>query len=167
MLNYLKIQKIEFLITFDTFDLLLAKFLFIIVNILKVSENHPVVYKALFETFELFKAIIKVKILLNCKSHSLLEAMNAYVDVSLDFYKENFIMVYPDILENYKNAIKYLNDLLDTKELNEDLRLRILQTLHKYTIQVDKFKESYFGISQDKNDVVDSIGVKFASQLLV
>ena len=93
--------------------------------------------------------------------------MNAYVDVSLDFYKENFIMVYPDILENYKNAIKYLNSLLDTKELNEDLRLRILQTLHKYTIQVDKFKESYFGISQDKNDVVDSIGVKFASQLLV
>ena len=167
LLNYLKIQKIEFLITFDTFDLLLAKFLFIIANILKVSENHPVVYKALFETFELFKAITKVKILLNCKSHSLLEAMNAYVDVSLDFYKENFIMVYPDILENYKNAIKYLNSLLDTKELNEDLRLRILQTLHKYTIQVDKFKESYFGISQDKNDVVDSIGVKFASQLLV
>ena len=133
---------------------------------IKVSENHPVIYKALFETFELFASVIQFPEL-KTKTHSLIEALNAYVDMSLDFYKESFVMIYPEILEKIRVEIKYMNSLLDDKQLNEELRFKIISTLHKYTIQSDKFKESYFGKSKDSNAIIDSIGTKLSSSLLI
>lgn len=145
LLNYLQKQKLEFLITYDNFDLLLAKFIFIISNIIKVSENHPLVNKALFETFELFQAIIKM-LSNKIKSHTLIESLNFYVNSSLNFYKTSFISVYPEYLGKLQIEIKYLNDLLSDTQLNEDLRLRILATLNKYILQSQKFKSTYFNI---------------------
>ena len=141
LLNYLRRQKISFLLTYENFDLLLSKFIFVVSHMIKVSENHPVIYKALFETFELFASVIQFPEL-KTKTHSLIEALNAYVDMSLDFYKESFVMIYPEILEKIRVEIKYMNSLLDDKQLNEELRFKIISTLHKYTIQSDKFKES-------------------------
>lgn len=146
LLNYLQKQKLEFLITYDNFDLLLAKFIFIISNIIKVSENHPLVNKALFETFELFQAIIKM-FTNKIKSHTLIESLNFYVNSSLNFYKSSFISIYPEYLGKLQIEIKYLNELLSDTQLNEDLRLRILATLNKYILQSQKFKSNYFNIS--------------------
>ena len=166
LLNYLRRQKISFLLTYENFDLLLSKFIFVVSHMIKVSENHPVIYKALFETFELFASVIQFPEL-KTKTHSLIEALNAYVDMSLDFYKESFVMIYPEILEKIRVEIKYMNSLLDDKQLNEELRFKIISTLHKYTIQSDKFKESYFGKSKDSNAIIDSIGTKLSSSLLI
>ena len=143
LLNYLKQNKIEFLITFDDFDLLLAKFIFLISNMINVSENHPLIYKVLFETFDLFNAIINLKNL-NKKSFTLLESLNSFVFVNLNFYNENFINIYPEFLNNFIIEIKYLNNLLDDKELNNNLRFHILETLNKYTIKNQNFRENFF-----------------------
>ena len=143
LLNYLKKNKIEFLITFDDFDLLLAKFIFLISNMINVSENHPLIYKVLFETFDLFNAIINLKNL-NKKSFTLLESLNSFVFVNLNFYNENFINIYPEYLNNFIIEIKYLNNLLDDKELNNNLRFHILETLNKYTIKNQNFRENFF-----------------------
>ena len=143
LLNYLKKNKIEFLITFDNFDLLLAKFIFLISNMINVSENHPLIYKVLFETFDLFNAIINLKNL-NKKSFTLLESLNSFVFVNLNFYNENFINIYPEFLNNFIIEIKYLNNLLDDKELNNNLRFHILETLNKYTIKNQNFRENFF-----------------------
>ena len=143
LLNYLKKNKIEFLITFDNFDLLLAKFIFLISNMINVSENHPLIYKVLFETFDLFNAIINLKNL-NKKSFTLLESLNSFVFVNLNFYNENFINIYPEYLNNFIIEIKYLNNLLDDKELNNNLRFHILETLNKYTIKNQNFRENFF-----------------------
>ena len=61
MLNYLKKTKIDFLISFENFDLLLPKFIYLIANMINVSENHSLIYKALFESFDLFNVIINLK----------------------------------------------------------------------------------------------------------
>ena len=143
LLNYLKKNKIEFLITFDDFDLLLAKFIFLISNMINVSENHPLIYKVLFETFDLFNAIINLKNL-NKKSFTLFESLNSFVFVNLNFYNENFINIYPEFLNNFIIEIKYLNNLLDEKELNNNLRFHILETLNKYTIKNQNFRENFF-----------------------
>ena len=58
LLSYLKIAKLTSLLIFKDFDILLSKFIILISNIINVSENHPVIYRALFEAFDLFKAII-------------------------------------------------------------------------------------------------------------
>ena len=147
LLNYLKKTKIDFLISFENFDLLLAKFMFLIANMINVSENHPLIYKALFESFDLFKAVINLKQLIEKKSHSLIESLNFYINVTLNFYTDNFINIYPEFLQNIKIEILFLDNLLEDKQLNEKLRINILKTLNKYTIQSDKFREKFFGNS--------------------
>ena len=147
MLNYLKKTKIDFLISFENFDLLLAKFMFLIANMINVSENHPLIYKALFESFDLFKAVINLKQLIEKKSHSLIESLNFYINVTLNFYTDNFINIYPEFLQNIKIEIIFLDNLLEDKQLNEKLRINILKTLNKYSIQSDKFREKFFGNS--------------------
>ena len=47
--------------------------------------------------------------------------------------------------KNLKVQILFLDNLLEDKQLNDDLRLNILKTLNKYSIQSDKFREKFFG----------------------
>ena len=47
--------------------------------------------------------------------------------------------------KNLKVEILFLDNLLEDKQLNDDLRLNILKTLNKYSIQSDKFREKFFG----------------------
>ena len=103
LLNYLKKTKIDFLISFENFDLLLAKFMYLIANMINVSENHPLIYKALFESFDLFNAIINLKQLIEKKSHTLIESLNCYINVILNFYNETFINVYPEFGKKFKS----------------------------------------------------------------
>ena len=146
LLSYLKKAKLNSLLIFKDFDLLLSKFLILISNIINVSENHPVIYQALFETFDLFKAVINLKEIKDFKTFSLYESLNCFVNVTLNFYNKNFIEIYPEFIPKFKDEINFLNDLLDNKQLNDELRFQILNTLNKFTIQSDKLQESFFGI---------------------
>ena len=151
LLSYLKKAKLNSLLIFKDFDLLLSKFIILISNIINVSENHPLIYRALFEVFDLFKAIINLKEILNFKTFSLIESLNCFVNVTLNFYEKNFIEIYPEFLPKFKEEINFLNDLLDNKQLNDELRFKILNTLNKFMIQSDKLHESFFGIENNMN----------------
>ena len=151
LLSYLKKAKLTSLLIFKDFDLLLSKFIILISNIINVSENHPLIYRALFEVFDLFKAIINLKELKSFKTFSLLESLNCFVNVTLNFYEKNFVEIYPEFLPKFREEINFLNDLLDDKQLNDDLRFKILGTLNKFTIQSDKLHESFFGIENNMN----------------
>lgn len=145
LLNYLKKRKLESLIVFGDFDHLLAKFIFLITKMIKCSENHPLIYKALFESYDLFKAVIQISFI-KTKTHGLLEALNAYCNVLISFYNESFILIYPEYLAKVKDAVVFLNELLDDKALNEKLHFNILKTMNKYVINIEKFHSSYFDI---------------------
>ena len=151
LLSYLKKAKLNSLLIFKDFDLLLSKFIILISNIINVSENHPLIYRALFEVFDLFKAIINLKEILNFKTFSLIESLNVFVNVTLNFYEKNFVEIYPEFLPKFKEEINFLNDLLDNKQLNDELRFKILSTLNKFMIQSDKLHESFFGIDNNMN----------------
>ena len=151
LLSYLKKAKLNSLLIFKDFDLLLSKFIILISNIINVSENHPLIYRALFEVFDLFKAIINLKEILNFKTFSLIESLNCFVNVTLNFYEKNFIEIYPEFLPKFKEEINFLNDLLDNQQLNDELRFKILNTLNKFMIQSDKLHESFFGIENNMN----------------
>ena len=151
LLSYLKKAKLNSLLIFKDFDLLLSKFIILISNIINVSENHPLIYRALFEVFDLFKAIINLKEILNFKTFSLIESLNIFVNVTLNFYEKNFVEIYPEFLPKFKEEINFLNDLLDNKQLNDELRFKILSTLNKFMIQSDKLHESFFGIDNNMN----------------
>ena len=47
--------------------------------------------------------------------------------------------------KNLKVDILFLDNLLEDKQLNYDLRLNILKNLNEYSIQFDKFTETFFG----------------------
>lgn len=112
---------------------------------IKCSENHPLIYKALFESYDLFKAVIQISFI-KTKTHGLLEALNAYCNVLISFYNESFILIYPEYLAKVKDAVVFLNELLDDKALNEKLHFNILKTMNKYVINIEKFHSSYFDI---------------------
>lgn len=147
LLNYLRKSKIDALIVFGDFDHLLAKFIFLICKMIKCSENHPLIYKALFESYDLFKAVIRISFLKN-KTHALLESLNAYCDVLISFYNKSFIMIYPEYLAKVKEAVVFLNGLLDDNALNQELHFNILKTLNTYVINIEKFHSSYFNIDK-------------------
>ena len=109
------------------------------------------IYRALFEVFDLFKAIINLKEILNFKTFSLIESLNCFVNVTLNFYEKKFVEIYPEFLPKFKEEINFLNDLLDNKQLNDELRFKILSTLNKFMIQSDKLHESFFGIENNMN----------------
>ena len=46
--------------------------------------------------------------------------------------------------KNLKVEILFLDNLLEDKQLNDDLRLNIFKTLNKYSIQSDKFREIFW-----------------------
>ena len=157
LLSYLKKAQIKSLLLFKDFDLLLSKFIILISNIINVSENHPVIYRALFEAFDLFKAVINLKEIKEFKTFSLLESLNCFVNVTLNFYEKNFIEIYPEFLPKFKEEVSYLNNLLDDKQLNDDLRFKILSTLNKFTIQSDKLHDSFFGVSNTQTPISNSL----------
>ncbi len=146
MLNFLRQKKLEFLIVYEDFDLLLAKFILIVANMINVSMNHPYINKALFECCEVIKSVIqyfeKKKI-----SLCLLNSLCSFFDVSLWFYNKNFVEIFPEILEHYRIQALYFNSVLDDKQLNNETRNYILKVLVKFKLQSDKFKENYFGNS--------------------
>ena len=157
LLSYLKKAKLKSLLIFKDFDLLLSKFIILISNIINVSENHPVIYRALFEAFDLFKAIIELKEIKEYKTFSLLESLNCFVNVTLNFYDKKFIDIYPEFLPKFKEEITYLNNLLEDKQLNDDLRFKILSTLNKFTIQSDKLHDAFFGIKDCQIPINNSL----------
>ena len=157
LLSYLKKAKLKSLLIFKDFDLLLSKFIILISNIINVSENHPVIYRALFEAFDLFDAIINLKEIKEFKTFSLLESLNCFVNVTLNFYEKNFIDIYPEFLPKFKKEINYLNNLLDDKKLNDELRFKILSTLNKFSIQSDKLHDSFFGIQNSQKKFSNSL----------
>ena len=157
LLSYLKQSKIKSLLLFKDFDLLLSKFIILISNIINVSENHPVIYRALFEAFDLFQAVINLKEIKEFKTFSLLESLNCFVNVTLNFYEKNFIDIYPEFLPKFKEEINYLNNLLDDKQLNDELRFKILSTLNKFTIQSDKLHDSFFGVNNSTTPLSSSL----------
>ena len=55
------------------------------------------------------------------------------------------LMFILNLAKNLKVQILFLDNLLEDKQLNDDLRLNILKTLNKYSIQSDKFREKFFG----------------------
>ena len=63
----------------------------------------------------------------------------------MNFYDKKFIDIYPEFLPKFKEEVNYLNNLLDDKQLNDELRFKILSTLNKFTIQSDKLHDSFFG----------------------
>ena len=65
--------------------------------------------------------------------------------MTLNFYNDTFINIYPEFAKNLKVEILFLDNLLEDKQLNDDLRLNILKTLNEYSIQFDKFRETLFG----------------------
>ena len=65
--------------------------------------------------------------------------------MTLNFYNDTFINIYPEFAKNLKVEILFLDNLLEDKQLNDNLRLNILKTLNKYSIQSDKFREKFFG----------------------
>ena len=156
LLSYLKKAKLNSLLIFKDFDILLSKFIVLVSNIINVSENHPVIYRALFEAFDLFQAIINLKEIKEFKTFSLLESLNCFVNVTLNFYEKNFINIYPEFLPKFKEEVNYLNNLLDDKQLNDDLRFKILSTLNKFTIQSDKLHDSFFGNQNSKIPISSS-----------
>ena len=44
--------------------------MYLIANMINVSKNHYLIYKALFESFELFNILINLKQLIEKKSHT-------------------------------------------------------------------------------------------------
>ena len=153
LLSYLKKSKLNSLIIFKDFDLLLAKFMILISNIINVSENHPIIYRALFEVFDLFEAVINLKEIKEFKTFTLLESLNCFVNVTLNFYEKKFVDIYPEFLPKFKIEIEYLNNLLDDKQLNDELRFKILGTLNKFSIQSDKLRESYLGNQNEQRNI--------------
>ena len=103
LLNYLKKTKIDFLISFENFDLSSAKFMYLIAKMINVSENHSLIYKALYESFDLFNVLINLKQLIEKKSHTLIESLNCYINVTLNFYNDTFINVYPEFAKKFKS----------------------------------------------------------------
>ena len=77
--------------------------MYLIANMINVSENHPLIYKALFESFDLFYAIINLKQLIEKKSHTLIESLNCYINVILNFYNDTFINIYPEFAKKFKS----------------------------------------------------------------
>ena len=65
--------------------------------------------------------------------------------MTLNFYNDTFINIYPEFAKNLKVEILFLDNLLEDKQLNDDLRLNILKTLNKHSIQSDKLREKLFG----------------------
>ena len=49
-----------------------------------------------------------------------------------------------NLAKNLKVQILFLDNLLEDKQLNDDLRLNIFKTLNKYSIQSDKFREIFW-----------------------
>ena len=125
----------------------------LISNIINVSENHPIIYRALFEVFDLFEAVINLKEIKEFKTFTLLESLNCFVNVTLNFYEKKFVDIYPEFLPKFKIEIEYLNNLLDDKQLNDELRFKILGTLNKFSIQSDKLRESYLGNQNEQRNI--------------
>ena len=54
------------------------------------------------------------------------------------------LMFILNLAKNLKVQILFLDNLLEDKQLNDDLRLNIFKTLNKYSIQSDKFREIFW-----------------------
>jgi hypothetical protein len=140
LLANLKKSNIDSLIIFPEFDYLLAKFLNVISKLIKFSENHPFIYKALFESMDLFKAILYNKTLVLHKSIVLIDSMNFYSSVLSKFLNSIFLEIYPEFFPNFRVILNFLNDNLENTS-KEELKIEMLKNLNNYLINLEKLKE--------------------------
>jgi hypothetical protein len=142
LLNYLKSSRLDFLLTLPDFDYLLARFLALIAKLIKFSENHPFIYKSLFESFKLFQAISIKK----DKSSVLISSLNYYTSILSKFITDTFVEIYPEFLECVSFIIKFLNEL---EPESEEQKIQILHNLENYITKLEKLKYSINNISKD------------------
>jgi hypothetical protein len=145
LLSNLQTSKIDKLLVLNDIDYLIAKFVVLISKLLKFSENHPFIYKALFETFELFKSIHLVS---TPKSLTMIESMNFYSSVILKFLDKSFLEIYPEYFSNVKTILQFLNKSHE-EVVNEQIKLSILKTLNDYLVNLEKLKISFRETNND------------------
>ena len=128
------------------------KFKFVILNVIDKAVNEISGYyiknkKPKINYFHVYflNVIFPLLNYLKKTKIDLIESLNCYINVTLNFYNDTFINIYPEFAKNLKVEILFLDNLLEDKQLNDDLRLNILKTLNKYSIQSDKFREKFFG----------------------
>jgi hypothetical protein len=145
LLHYLKSKDIAKMIHIKEFDFLLGKFIMVISKLIKFSENHPLMYKAIFESFDLFKTIS----LLKDTSQLIQEALIYYTSVLSRFLTHGtFLEVYPEFIPNFRYILEYLNTQMDSVQ-NDGLRLDIVRTLDTYITNIDKLKDSFNILNKD------------------
>jgi len=142
LLNYLRLTKIDVLLTLKDYDYLLARFLSLVAKLIKLSENHPFIYKSLFESFNLFKAISQM----NEKSTILISSLNYYTNVLSKFINDTFIHIYPEFLECINYILTFLKDL---NPKDNELKIEIMQNLNNYVFKLEKLNFSINSINKD------------------
>lgn len=135
LLRYLEKKNVDFLLKIKEMDFLLAKFLLLIAKIIYFSENYPKIYQVLFESFELFKCISKLKE----NSLAVVDSLNFYVFVLGKFINQNFIDIYPEYLKNFKYCLEFLKGMLDEVE-NEEIKIEIVKNLNFYIVKLKKLR---------------------------
>jgi hypothetical protein len=139
LLHYLKNKDIQKMLKIKEFDFLLGKFIMVISKLIKFSENHPFIYKALFESFDLFKAMSLIKE----TSLYILEALIYYANIISRFLAGGtFLEIYPEFAANFRFILDFLNTNLDGTD-NEAIRIKLLQTINIYITEIEKIKESF------------------------
>jgi hypothetical protein len=137
LLHYLHSKDIARMIQIKEFDFLLGKFVMVISKLIKFSENHPLIYKAIFESFDLFKAIS----ILPGTSQLIQEALVYYTSVLSRFLSQGtFLEVYPEFVPSFRYILEYLNSQIDIG--NEKLRQNVINTINIYITNIDKLKDS-------------------------
>lgn len=140
LLNYLHLKNIAFLLIIPEFDFLLVKFLMVIAKLIKLTDNHPYIYKILIESFDLFKSVCNYT-KQNEKTILLLDSLNYYCSIISKFFNKTFLEIYPEFFTNFKFILNFLNEnlLLIT---NEELKYEIMKNINNYIVNLNKLKQN-------------------------
>ncbi len=135
LMRYLEKKNIDFLLKIKEMDFLLAKFLLVIGKIILYSENFPKIYQILFESFELFKAVTKIKE----NSLAVIDSLNFYIYVVGKFINPQFLEIYPEFMKNFLYCLKFLKFILDEVK-NEEIKIEIIKNLNCFIINLKKLR---------------------------
>jgi hypothetical protein len=149
LLHYLHKSSIKSLIVIEEYENLLSKFIVVIGKLIKFSENHPFIYKALFESIDLFKATSEA-FKSKQKSLTLIDSLNYYSSCISKFLNRNFLEIYPEFLPNFKYILTFLNENFENIT-NNDVKTEMLKNINNYLIGINKLKESFDPDSIAKN----------------
>ena len=128
-------KNVDFLLKIKEMDFLIAKFLLVIAKIINFSENYPKIYQILFESFELFRCITKIK------ENSILvfDSLNYYIFVVGKFINQSFMDIYPEFVKNFKYCLEFLKFMLDEIK-NEEIKIEIVKNLNFYITNLKKVR---------------------------